>query len=210
MCVLQFSRVPTRWSAVENVSEYIDNKCKELYVLGRNAAIDERKVGFKVRIQFKCYNPKKHTKWDLRLFLLMWFRKWMCYLTFPIMARQQQYVLFVLICPLRLNSDSFGTSFASTYEWFRLSHLHWQLLYDPSTCLGIVWNVNTCNRNSYGFEEGFSMWSEKEETSGMWIMCLSIQFNLFRFPMIHYRVVNQHGCRNSHKIHLYIQVRNNC
>ena len=55
--------VPTRWSKVKNVSEYIDSKCKELYVPGRNVAIDESTVGFKGRIQFKCYNPKKPTKW---------------------------------------------------------------------------------------------------------------------------------------------------
>ena len=51
--------VPTRWSKVKNVCEYIDNKCKEFYVPGRNVAIDESTVGFKGRIQFKCYNPKK-------------------------------------------------------------------------------------------------------------------------------------------------------
>jgi hypothetical protein len=62
--------VPTRGSKVKNVSEYIDNKCKELYVLGRNVAIDESTVGFKGRIQFKCCNPKKPTKWGLRMFCL--------------------------------------------------------------------------------------------------------------------------------------------
>jgi hypothetical protein len=56
--------VPTRGSKVKNVSEY-DNKCKELYVPGRNVAIDESTVGFKGRIQFKFYNPKKPTKWGL-------------------------------------------------------------------------------------------------------------------------------------------------
>ena len=61
--------VPTRGRKVKNVSEYIDNKCKELYVPGRNVAIDESTVGFKGRIQFKCYNPKKPTKWGLRFFL---------------------------------------------------------------------------------------------------------------------------------------------
>jgi hypothetical protein len=53
--------VPTRGSKVKNVSEYTDNKCKELYVLGRNVAIDESTVGLKGRIQFKCYDPKKPT-----------------------------------------------------------------------------------------------------------------------------------------------------
>jgi hypothetical protein len=47
--------VPARGSKVKNVSEYINNKCKELYVPGRNVAIDESTVGFKGRIQFKCY-----------------------------------------------------------------------------------------------------------------------------------------------------------
>jgi hypothetical protein len=32
---------------VKNVSEYIDNKCKELYVPRRNVAIDESTVGLK-------------------------------------------------------------------------------------------------------------------------------------------------------------------
>jgi hypothetical protein len=48
---------------VKNVSECIDNKCRELHVPGRNVAIDESTVGFKGRIHFKCYNPKKPTKW---------------------------------------------------------------------------------------------------------------------------------------------------
>jgi hypothetical protein len=38
---------------VKNVSECIDNKCKDLYVPGRNVAIDKSTVGFKGRIQFK-------------------------------------------------------------------------------------------------------------------------------------------------------------
>jgi hypothetical protein len=62
--------VPTRRSKVKNVSGYIDNKCKELYVPEKNVAIDESTVGFKGRIQFKCYNPKKPTKWGLRIFCL--------------------------------------------------------------------------------------------------------------------------------------------
>jgi hypothetical protein len=59
--------VHTRGSKVKNVSEYIDNNCKELYVPERNVAIDESTVGFKGRIQFKCYNPKKTTKWGLQI-----------------------------------------------------------------------------------------------------------------------------------------------
>jgi hypothetical protein len=62
--------VHTRGSKVKNVSEYIDIKCKELCVPGRNVTVDESTVGFKGRIQFKCYNPKKPTKWGLRIFCL--------------------------------------------------------------------------------------------------------------------------------------------
>ena len=49
----------------------IDNKCRELYVLGRNVAIDESTGGFKGRIQFKCHNLKKPTKWGLRISCLV-------------------------------------------------------------------------------------------------------------------------------------------
>jgi hypothetical protein len=62
--------VRTRGSKMKNVSEYFDNKCKELYVPGRNVAIDRSTVGFKGRIQFKCYNLKKPTKWGLWIFCL--------------------------------------------------------------------------------------------------------------------------------------------
>jgi len=62
--------VPAQGSKVKNVSEYIDSKCKELYVPGRNVAMDESTVGFKGRIQIKCYNPKKPTEWGLRIFCL--------------------------------------------------------------------------------------------------------------------------------------------
>jgi hypothetical protein len=43
--------VHTRGSKVKNVSEYNDNKCKELYLPARNVAIDYSTVGFKGRIQ---------------------------------------------------------------------------------------------------------------------------------------------------------------
>jgi hypothetical protein len=45
-------------------------QCKELYVPGTNVDTDESTVGFKGRIQFKCYNQKKPTKWGLRIFCL--------------------------------------------------------------------------------------------------------------------------------------------
>jgi hypothetical protein len=62
--------VRTQGNKVKNVSEYIDNKCKELYIPGKNVAINEITVGFKGRIQFKCYSLKKTTKWGLRIFCL--------------------------------------------------------------------------------------------------------------------------------------------
>ena len=87
---------------MKNVSEYTDNKCKELYVPGRNVAIDESTVGFKGRIQFKCYNPKKPTEWGLRIFCLCDSENGYVFSHIPYYARQQQKVLFILICHLHL------------------------------------------------------------------------------------------------------------
>jgi Transposase IS4 len=60
----------TRASKVQNVSEYIQSKCQELFVPHRDIAIDESTIGFKGRVAFKMYNPLKPTKWGLRVFVL--------------------------------------------------------------------------------------------------------------------------------------------
>jgi hypothetical protein len=39
-------------------------------VPGKNIAIDESTAGIKGKIIFKTYNPKKPTKWGIRLFVL--------------------------------------------------------------------------------------------------------------------------------------------
>jgi hypothetical protein len=39
-------------------------------VPGKNVVVDESTVGFKRKIIFETYNPKKPTKWDIRLFTL--------------------------------------------------------------------------------------------------------------------------------------------
>ncbi|MGH0118120.1 UNVERIFIED_CONTAM: hypothetical protein FKN15_044422 [Acipenser sinensis] len=60
----------SRGQKVRNVVSYIDTKCRELFIPGRDICIDESTVGFKGRIIFKCYNPQKPTKWGMRVFVL--------------------------------------------------------------------------------------------------------------------------------------------
>ncbi|XP_058873937.1 piggyBac transposable element-derived protein 4-like isoform X2 [Acipenser ruthenus] len=60
----------SRGQKVRNVVSYIDSKCRELFIPGRDICIDESTVGFKGRIIFKCYNPQKPTKWGMRVFVL--------------------------------------------------------------------------------------------------------------------------------------------
>jgi hypothetical protein len=40
-------------------------------VPGKNTAIDKSTVGFKHKIIFETFNPKKPTKWGIRLFVLV-------------------------------------------------------------------------------------------------------------------------------------------
>ncbi|MGH0144988.1 UNVERIFIED_CONTAM: hypothetical protein FKN15_031147 [Acipenser sinensis] len=55
---------------VRIVVSYIDTKCRELFIPGKDICIDESTVGFKGRILFKCYNPQKPTKWGMRVSVL--------------------------------------------------------------------------------------------------------------------------------------------
>lgn len=50
--------------------EYIDKKCRENFIPKKNICIDESTVGFKGRVMFICYNPKKPTKWGMRVYCL--------------------------------------------------------------------------------------------------------------------------------------------
>ena len=57
-------------SKLKNISEYIDSKCKVYRVLGEHMSIDEGTVGFRGRVQWKCYNSKKLTNWSLCFYCL--------------------------------------------------------------------------------------------------------------------------------------------
>lgn len=57
-------------SKTKYLSEYIDQKCREHFIPNVKIAIDESTVGCKGRVQLKCYNPKKPTKWGLRIYCL--------------------------------------------------------------------------------------------------------------------------------------------
>jgi hypothetical protein len=55
-------------SKLKNVSKYIDSKCKVYHVLGEHISIDEGTVGFRGRVQWKCYNSKQLTNWGLCIY----------------------------------------------------------------------------------------------------------------------------------------------
>jgi hypothetical protein len=64
------NRIIKRTKKVHGVIEHTERQFKKYFVPGNNVAIDESAVGFKSKISFKTYNPKKPTKWGLRLFIL--------------------------------------------------------------------------------------------------------------------------------------------
>jgi hypothetical protein len=57
-------------SKLKNVSDYINSKCKVYHVLGEHVSIDEGTVGFRGRVQWKCYNSEKLTNWGLCIYCL--------------------------------------------------------------------------------------------------------------------------------------------
>ena len=60
----------TRTQKVNNFLMYIESKCRQHFVPDKYLSIDESTVGFKGRISFLAYNPKKPTKWGLRVYVL--------------------------------------------------------------------------------------------------------------------------------------------
>ncbi|XP_041093516.1 piggyBac transposable element-derived protein 4-like [Polyodon spathula] len=75
LCPPPPSQVPqaafvSRGQKVRNVVSYIDAKCRELFIPGRDICIDESTVGFNGRVVFKCYSPQMPTKSGLRVFVL--------------------------------------------------------------------------------------------------------------------------------------------
>lgn len=60
----------TRIERVSNFLDYLNQKFMENYIPRENLAIDESTVSFKGKINFLMYNPKKPTKWGLRVYVL--------------------------------------------------------------------------------------------------------------------------------------------
>ena len=55
---------------VQNVVNYVHDKCLHYFSPGREIAIDETTIAFKERVSCKMYNPQKPTKWGLRVYVL--------------------------------------------------------------------------------------------------------------------------------------------
>jgi hypothetical protein len=64
------NRASIRTKKVHGVIKHIEEQFQKYCVPGKITAIDESTVGFKGKIIFKTYNPKKPTKWGIRLFVL--------------------------------------------------------------------------------------------------------------------------------------------
>ncbi|XP_053977063.1 piggyBac transposable element-derived protein 4-like [Hylaeus volcanicus] len=63
--------ITTRIQKIGNYLDYIDNKFKEYFVPGKELYVDESIVKFKGRSSFVTYNPKKLTKWGIRIYILV-------------------------------------------------------------------------------------------------------------------------------------------
>jgi hypothetical protein len=64
------NRTIKRTKKVHGVIEHIEKQFQKNFVPEKNVTIDESAVSFKGKVSFKTYNPKKSTKWGLRLFIL--------------------------------------------------------------------------------------------------------------------------------------------
>nr|XP_012623493.1 piggyBac transposable element-derived protein 4 isoform X2 [Microcebus murinus] len=60
----------TRTEKVNCFLSYLEMKFRERFCPGREIAVDEAVVGFKGKVHFITYNPKKPTKWGIRLYVL--------------------------------------------------------------------------------------------------------------------------------------------
>jgi hypothetical protein len=56
------NRIIERSKKVHGVKEHMEKQFQKYFVPGNNVAIDESTVGFKGKISFKTYNPKKTYK----------------------------------------------------------------------------------------------------------------------------------------------------
>jgi hypothetical protein len=59
-----------RTNKVHGVIEHIEKEFQKYSVPGKNIAIDKSTVVFRGKIIYQTYNPKKLTKWGIRLFVL--------------------------------------------------------------------------------------------------------------------------------------------
>jgi hypothetical protein len=59
-----------RTKKVHGMIEHIEKRFQKNFVPGKSIAVDDSTVGFKGKINFKTYNPKKPTKWGIILFVL--------------------------------------------------------------------------------------------------------------------------------------------
>ena len=62
--------ITTRIQKVSNFIDYIDGKFREHFTPDREISIDESVIKFKGKISFLTYNPKKPTKWGIRIYVL--------------------------------------------------------------------------------------------------------------------------------------------
>jgi hypothetical protein len=53
---------------VHGVIEHIEKQFQKNFMPGGNIVIDESTAGFKRKITFETYTPKKPTKWSTRIF----------------------------------------------------------------------------------------------------------------------------------------------
>lgn len=60
----------SRGDKVKNIVAYLQTRFAEYFVPLYECSVDESTVAFKGRVSFKCYNPKKPTKWGLKVFVL--------------------------------------------------------------------------------------------------------------------------------------------
>lgn len=77
------ANVRTRIQKVSNFIDYIDGKFQQHFTPDREISIDESVVKFKGKISFIMYNPKKPTKWGIRIYVLIDIRTGYIYAMLP-------------------------------------------------------------------------------------------------------------------------------
>jgi hypothetical protein len=60
----------TRGQKIRNIVLFLNEKFREYYIPSESISVDESTVGFKGKFVSKMYNPKKPTKWGIRIYVL--------------------------------------------------------------------------------------------------------------------------------------------